>query len=162
MGPTSETCGELLRPLRAMIGLKQLAMLRAGQHTPISRASAGVLAEVFYRGECRVSELAEHRTVDASVVSRQVAQLEQAELIARRLDPDDHRVSLLRATPAGEQVVLDLERNKAEWLSRALRDWGDEDVQHLAELVQAATADIRQAALDDLGTDAHVTKKGHG
>jgi DNA-binding MarR family transcriptional regulator len=146
MAPTPETCGALLRPLRDLISLKQLAVLHSTQHhDPISRAAATVLAEVRHRGECRVAELAAHRTVDASVVSRQIAQLDHAGLIGRRPEPADRRVSLLRVTGAGEELLRQLDRRQAEWLSRALNGWDDEAVRHLVELVSSVTADIRKA-----------------
>lgn len=150
MGPTPETCGELLRPLRALMGLKQVVMQRGLQLSDqVPYAAAGLLTELVHRGECRVSDLAHHRIVDASVVSRQVNQLEQAGLITRRPDPADKRVSLLRATADGEQVVTDLERKKQEWISEALVDWDDARVRDLARLLGDAMSDIRRHTIEN-------------
>ncbi|MDI2032328.1 MarR family winged helix-turn-helix transcriptional regulator [Saccharopolyspora sp. TS4A08] len=158
MGPTPETCGELLRPLRALMGLKQVALQRGLQLSDqVPYAAAGLLTELVHRGESRVSDLAHHRIVDASVVSRQVNQLEQAELITRRPDPADRRVSLLRATADGEQVVTDLERKKQEWISEALVDWDDGKVRELARLLGDAMSDIRRHTIDD----GHAPDHGH-
>ncbi len=52
------------------------------------------------------------RVVDASVVSRQVSQLEHAGLITRRPDPADKRVSLLCATAEGELALSRVERQR--------------------------------------------------
>lgn len=159
MGPTPETCGELIRPLRALMGLKQVALQRiASQMAPLPYAAAGLLAELVRVGESRASELAHHRVVDASVVSRQVAQLEQAGLIARRPDPSDRRVSLLRATAEGERVLDSIEKERAEWLTHALRDWDDESVRTLHDLLSAATEDLRRAACE--GGPALTNTKG--
>lgn len=150
MGPTPETCGELLRPLRALMGLKQVVMQRGLQLSDqVPYAAAGLLTELVHRGECRVSDLAHHRIVDASVVSRQVNQLEQAGLITRRPDPADRRVSLLRATADGEQVVTDLERKKAEWIGEALVGWDDTKVRELARLLGDAMSDIRRHTIEN-------------
>ncbi|MER7016230.1 MarR family transcriptional regulator [Saccharopolyspora sp. NPDC000359] len=148
MGPKLETCGELLRPLRALMGLKQVALQRGYVADQVPYAAAGLLTELVFRGECRASELAHHRVVDASVVSRQVAQLEQAGLISRRPDPADRRVSLLRATPEGETAVAELERRKAEWIAEALGDWEDADVRELTRLLGDAANDIRRRTID--------------
>lgn len=144
MGPNIETCGELLRPLRALMGLKQVALQQAQFSGRVPYAAAGLLTELVFRGECRSSDLAQHRVVDASVVSRQVGQLEHAGLITRRPDPADKRVSLLRATSDGEQAVAELEHRKAEWLREALSGWQDDEVRNLAQLLGTATSDIRQ------------------
>lgn len=142
MGPTPETCVTLLRSLRSLLGLKQVAVQRAA-HDSLPYAAFGLLAELGHRGECRASELAAYRIVDASVISRQVAQLEQAGLITRRPDPSDKRVALLRTTEAGENELREAERRNSEFIRHALREWDDEHVRQLAELLRAATGDIR-------------------
>ncbi|QUH05510.1 MarR family transcriptional regulator [Saccharopolyspora erythraea] len=147
MGPTPELCSELLRPLRFLIGLKHVALQKGFQfNDEVPYAATGLLAELVHRGECRASDLAQHRVVDASVVSRQVHQLEQAGMITRRPDPDDRRVSLLRATADGERALAALERRKAEWLSRALSEWDDDAVRQLADLLSTAANDLHRAA----------------
>ncbi|GAB3287515.1 MarR family winged helix-turn-helix transcriptional regulator [Parasphingorhabdus pacifica] len=149
MGPNPETCGELIRPLRALLGLKQVMLQRAAAHLdPIPYAAAGLLGELVQCGESRASDLAQHRIVDASVVSRQVAQLEHAGFITRRQDPADRRVALLKATEEGEQVMEGIEKDRAGWLMRALRDWDDESVRNLSELLTAATEDLRREACE--------------
>lgn len=159
MGPNPDTCGELLRPLRALMGLKQIALQRAAtQVDALPYAAAGLLAELVHCGESRASELAQHRVVDVSVVSRQVAQLESAGLIARRPDPSDRRVSLLWATEEGERVMARIETERREWLGHALRDWDDETVRHLADLLTAASEDMRRAAPEW----GHMTSDGKG
>lgn len=151
MGPTPESCGELLRPLRALLGLKQVAVQTLNQHTrtDLPYAATGLLGELVHRGETRASELAAHRIVDASVVSRQLAQLEHAGLITRRADPQDRRVALLRATPEGEEAMTRIERQRAEWLSHALRDWDEAQVRELTDLLNTITADLRRAVLPE-------------
>ncbi|GAA2815543.1 MarR family winged helix-turn-helix transcriptional regulator [Saccharopolyspora taberi] len=147
MGPTPEICSELLRPLRCLIGLKQVALQRGLHFTDdLPYAAGSLLAELVHRGECRASELAQHRVVDASVVSRQVHRLEEAGLITRRPDPADRRVSLLRATPEGERELTSLEQRKAEWLSQALRDWDEDDLRRLTDLLTSAAGDLQRAA----------------
>ncbi|KEI44593.1 hypothetical protein GU90_08765 [Saccharopolyspora rectivirgula] len=147
MGPKIETCEEFLRPFRALLGVKQAAVHRHFS-SEIPYAAGSLLAELVIRGECRASELAQHRVVDASVVSRQLSQLEQAGLITRRPDPADRRVSLLRATEAGERAVAELERRKAKVLQAALSDWKDDEVLELGKLLERAMSDIRRYLID--------------
>ncbi|GAA0506676.1 MarR family transcriptional regulator [Saccharopolyspora subtropica] len=149
MGPTLKTCGELLRPLRALMALKQVALQRGHFADQVPYAAAGLLTELVHRGECRASDLAHHRIVDASVVSRQLGQLEQAGLITRRPDPADRRVSLLRATPDGERAVAELERRKAEWIASALASWDDAKVRELTRLLGDAMDDIRRHTINE-------------
>jgi len=151
MGPDPKTCEQLLHPLSALLALKHSAGQR-GRAWP--RAASALLAELVRTGEARACDLATARTVDASVVSRQLAQLERAELISRRPDPVDGRVALLRATPAGEREVAEQERRQAQWLCRALSGWGDADVRRLTGLLEAMAADVRRAAQEGEGIGA--------
>lgn len=160
MGPTPETCGELLRPLRALLGLKQAAFQRVTDVDGVPYAASGLLTELVHRGECRASDLAHHRIVDASVVSRQVGQLEHAGLLARRPDPADRRVSLLRATAEGKRVVNELEQRKAEWIGEALANWDDADVRELARLLDGAMEDIRRYTIQDGDCQISVKREG--
>ncbi|MFR9730477.1 MarR family winged helix-turn-helix transcriptional regulator [Saccharopolyspora sp. MS10] len=136
--------------MRTLMGLKQAAM-QTLQHSKndLPYAATGLLGELVHCGESRASELAAHRVVDASVVSRQVSQLEQAGLITRRPDPRDRRVALLRATPEGEQALARIERRRAEWLSEALRDWDENEIRHLAGLLDTCVTDIRRAVVPE-------------
>lgn len=155
MAPDPRTCEQLLRPLSALLALKHSAGQRGPREGGWPRAATALLAELVRTGEARACDLATARTVDASVVSRQLAQLERAELISRRPDPADGRVALLCATPAGEREIAEHERRQAQWLCRALRGWGDADVRRLTGLLDAMAADVRRAAQEeDEGTGA--------
>lgn len=150
MGPSPDGCGQLLRPMAALLDLKHFADQRAARENPrLPRAALTLLAELVRTGEARACDLAGARVVAASVVSRQLAQLERAELISRRPDPDDGRVSLLRATPAGERAIAEQEQRQAQWLCRALGGWSDAEVRRLAGLLEGMTADIRRAAQEE-------------
>ncbi len=161
MHPDPEVCGELLAPLRTLLGLKQFALHElTGDGDLPSYAAAGLLGELVTGGEARACELAHHRVVDASVISRQLAQLEQAGLVSRRPAPHDRRVSLLSATAAGERAFADLERRKREWLSHALRDWDTAEVRHLTGQLASVSRDLRKAARDLIGQRDHPRTEG--
>lgn len=75
-----------------------------GRHGPDGTQStfaALEMAQLLSQGEHRLSEIAERRGVDQSVVSRQIGELEQRQLVSRRRDPSDRRASLVRLTPHG-------------------------------------------------------------
>lgn len=161
MNPDPEVCGELLSPLRALLALKQVALHEFSTGSEPPYAASGLLGELVTGGEARAGDLAQHRIVDASVVSRQVAQLEQAGLLTRRPSPDDRRVSLLSATEKGRQAFAAMEHRKKEWLSHALRDWDTEQVRNLTEQLAAVSGDLRAAAEELVcGGDAHAPR-GH-
>jgi len=144
MKPTSEDYIGLLRQVRALMEIQHAATMRSWEETRLQPGAGKLLAELAYRGESRVSDLAEQRFVDASVVSRQAAQLEKLGLIERRRAPEDRRAALLRMTPEGEKVLEQWRRRQVEAMAEALADWDAEAIaaatEHLARINTAFRA----------------------
>ncbi|WP_188317040.1 MarR family winged helix-turn-helix transcriptional regulator [Solihabitans fulvus] len=146
MGPSTESCVDLLRNLRTLFQLKHAMTMRVWpEEQGLHPAAIALLAELVHRGECRVSELAQHRVVDASVVSRQIAQLERAGLVERRPAPHDGRVALLSATDAGVELLDQWRRSQVEFMQEALGGWSDTDVRDLAARCGSFTEALRKA-----------------
>jgi len=57
---------------------------------------------------------------DKSQMTRSIRSLETKGLVARQTSPRDARVSLVRLTPAGDQVVLELQNAVAETIQEIL------------------------------------------
>lgn len=64
-----------------------------------------VLAALRDRDDQRVSELAEHTSIEISTLSRVLDGLQKQGLIARRRAPDDGRVVTLHVTAAGRRLT---------------------------------------------------------
>ena len=108
------------------------------------------LARLLGDGEHRLSEIAELRGVDQSVISRQIGELEHRGLVCRRPDPSDRRASLVRLTPAGHDVLDHARALRQEWLRGALARSPVADVRTAARLV-AALAEELHAKAHELG-----------
>lgn len=100
------------------------------------------MSAVIGEGERRLSELAELRNVDQSVISRQVGELEAQGLVSRRPDPADRRASLIRLTPEGLRVLEHAHELRRGWLRDALARVPAVDVQTAGELIRALTAEL--------------------
>jgi DNA-binding MarR family transcriptional regulator len=144
--PTPENYLGLLRQVRSLMEVQHAAIMRSWEETRLQPGAGKLLAELSYCGEARVSDLAEKRFVDTSVVSRQAAQLEKYGLIERRRAPGDARVALLRVTPEGEKVLEQWRQRQIEMLAAALDGWDAETVdvvtQHLARLNDGLRASL--------------------
>jgi DNA-binding MarR family transcriptional regulator len=155
MGPTPESCLELIHQLRSLFQLKHAMTMRVWQDDyGLHPAAGALLGEIAQRGEVRTSDLAQHRVVDASVISRQVAQLVRAGLVRRRPAPTDGRVALLSATPEGVAALERWQRAQAAFAQQALAGWDDADVHGLAERLEAAATDLRAALQPPEGAPA--------
>jgi DNA-binding MarR family transcriptional regulator len=97
--------------------------LKGAQGFGLDRAGYMLLGRIVTGGPARLSVLAEDLAVDLSTVSRQVAALEAAGLVARTTDLADRRASVIQATEDGTETY---QRNKTIWLTalkELLEDW---------------------------------------
>ncbi|MGY1808536.1 MarR family winged helix-turn-helix transcriptional regulator [Blastococcus sp. SYSU D00669] len=144
MSVTPATCERITSSLSQLV--------RAGRHLS-ARGVAGdlpsfgpaLLVPLERGGALRLSVLAQHAGVDASVASRQVAVLEHAGHVERRPDPHDGRASLLSLTPAGAGALAAARAERTHWAAGALAGWDEPDARRLGELLERLTADLETA-----------------
>jgi DNA-binding MarR family transcriptional regulator len=112
---------------RALIRTARLAHHRlAVQATQVQPGVIGILAAIGSAGPdagCHPKELAARCGLDASTVSRAVAPLVARGFVQRNADPTDRRACILTLTDAGRARLAELERQQADLLAAALRDW---------------------------------------
>jgi len=86
---------------------------------PPARLSA--LSVLVFGGERTMSQLAEAEQVTQATMSRVVDGLEEAGLAERRVNPDDARSWVVRATPKGRRLMERGRAARVERLSAVLR-----------------------------------------
>ena len=144
MGPSDEQSLELIRQLRMLNQIQNAVRMRFWDDDfGLHPAAGALLADVVARGECRVSDLAEHRVVDTSVVSRQIAQLQKVGLVNRRPSPSDGRVALISPTERGIEVLAGWKRKQADLVIGALDGWDDERLAAANHVLRDLVAALR-------------------
>ncbi len=115
--------GQLLSPLR--------------QHLDSSEGplQLEILREVADAGEIRASGLADRLHVTKASISRYVAQMVAAGLLATRPDPGDGRAALLSATARGRRALARREARRSRALARLCEEWSADDVTALTRLL---------------------------
>ena len=81
-----------------------------------------------------------------SMVSRQLAKLEQLGLVKRPLSRDDMRVRAATISKSGSQVVTAITEARRKLLGELMQDWSADERQMLPKLVQKL-ADAMKAKL---------------
>ncbi|MFG2122672.1 MarR family winged helix-turn-helix transcriptional regulator [Streptomyces sp. NPDC048710] len=109
-------------------------------HPELSLVSYTLLGHLEESGGCRATDLAAHYALDKSTVSRQVAALERAGLIERRLDPEDHRVQVLHLTEAGQEILAQVTRSRRTAFRERLADWAGDDLIRFAAYLERYNA----------------------
>lgn len=106
----------------------------------LDRMALMVLGTLTHCGPARLTTVAEQTGLDPSTVSRQVADLEKAGLLARDTDPEDRRAILLKATSEGQQLLDRLIRGRRKRVERLLSDWQPEDIVTFGRLLAQLNA----------------------
>src|SRR5262245_22596583 len=92
------------------------------------RTALLLLWPLMHTGPMRVRDLAATKGLDASTISRQVAQLVDAGLVRREPDPADRRAWLLVLTDGGRGACRHLIDARRRAIGEALRDWDPDRV----------------------------------
>ena len=117
-------------------------LMRRSAADTIDPGTFWMLKTIAAHGSMRVTELAQTANLDASTVSRHVAQLQRIGLIERTPDPDDRRAQRVELSPAGQSQLDEAIRNRIALLERSLEGWGPEDLDDLGRLLNRFIGDI--------------------
>lgn len=150
---STSTAAELLEVMREVLGLGRIARQAtdagvAGEPNAYALhvAKAQLLGLLDAAGEQRLGMLAAPLDIDASVVSRRVAALEDAGLVARRPDPEDRRAHLVALTERGRAMLLAHRTRQAEQVASALAHRSDEEIGRLVAELRELVADLQQVS----------------
>ncbi len=87
-----------------------------------------VLGSIARQGPMRLADLAEIETLNPTMLSRIVANLDDAGLVHRRNDPDDRRAGLVEVTASGRRTHDRLRAQRATVLLDGLHALDPRDV----------------------------------
>lgn len=147
---TESACQELMDGVTAFVrtGKHLGAKLLPQWGVPVHSSTAALLGPIESAGAIRLTALAGCFQVDASVISRQVAELQKTGLVQRVPDPEDGRASLISLTDEG-RAQLDRYRDlRTEWFRKALADWTDADAVTLSTLITRLSDDVAAAVAE--------------
>ena len=105
--------------LRLVLARLSRALRQQGS-SGLTLGQISALSTVEQWGPMRMSSLANHEAVGASVATRMVASLEETGLVQRTDDPDDRRASLVELTQRGRDVLDGLRFERTIGLSSRL------------------------------------------
>lgn len=105
----------------------------AAVHPQLDPALYAGLMEIVRSAPVRSVELAHARGVSKSVISRQVAALENLGLIAREPDPTDARASVLVLTKRGREAARTIDQARRMHLKRLFEALTPEELAQIAQ-----------------------------
>jgi DNA-binding MarR family transcriptional regulator len=131
--PTSET--ELASRLRITVA-RLARLLRYQGEAGASPSQLSALATLERHRSLTLGELAAAERVQPPTMTRIVAALEEAGLVARTVDPSDRRIARVALTTTGRSLLEKARARKNAYLAKKLRGLDGDEV----ATVEAATA----------------------
>lgn len=118
-------------------------LTRQGGH---SSALYAVLKHVHTFKDVRAVDLAQQLGIGQSVLSRHLAELESAGMVARVADESDRRVQRLRVTEAGQAALAQGEGLRVQSLLESLAEWSKEDIMTAVQTMDRLGRSLREHA----------------
>src|SRR5215213_11117695 len=127
--------------MHALLSVGRLMRQRTQGET-VDSGSFWLLKNLVASGPQRVTDLAVCSGLDASTVSRHVAQLHSAGLIERAPDPADGRAQRVKLSAAGLERFEALLGARRSLLENCLESWDPRDLAELDRLLTRFAADV--------------------
>lgn len=108
----------------------------------LDHASISLLAVLEDREDMRPSDIATVLELDQSTISRQLHQLEKVGRVARRPDSGDGRVSRIRLTVEGRDILAAARAARARMLADVFAGWPEADCRQLNVLLERLQQDL--------------------
>jgi DNA-binding MarR family transcriptional regulator len=114
--------------LRAVVGKLSRRVNSATRGDTMTPSQLSVLGSVARQGPLRLADLADLESLNPTMLSRIVANLDEAGLVHRRNDPDDRRAGLVEVTASGRRTYDRLRAQRAKVLLDGLHELDPRDV----------------------------------
>ena len=119
---------------RLRLGVTRLARKLRQQAEPgITPSMLSALSSAERQGPLTMRELCAAEQVQPPTLTRIVAALVEAGLVAREPDPQDGRVVWVRVTPEGRRLLDRSRRRKEAYLARAIRSMEPRELETLED-----------------------------
>jgi DNA-binding MarR family transcriptional regulator len=138
---------QLAEHLRVVLGRLNRSLRLTQAQRDLSSSQREVLMAIARSGTLRLSDLAREEGLNPTMLSRIVAKLEAAGMVARMSDPQDARVIHLSATPEGIALRERIRGERTNALLYALRSLSKEEKQALnaaTPALEAIVATLRE------------------
>ncbi|HLI59131.1 MAG TPA: MarR family transcriptional regulator [Solirubrobacteraceae bacterium] len=132
--------------LRAVIGRlsRELRPTPSGQEAALTPTRISLMLTIDRTGPVRLGELADVEGINPTMLSRSVAQLVDAGLVARTCDTDDRRAAWVSATEAGHGLAERMRQERTEAINEALAGLEAADRRTLEQAIPALEALARE------------------
>lgn len=110
----------------------------------ISPSRLHLLMTLFEANEMSQTELQKQVGIDSAAITRHLKQLEASNMVTRRTNPDDNRITLVILTPQGHQQMETYSLEKQIFMNQLFSGFDPEDTQALTALLARLIQNIEK------------------
>jgi len=140
----------LPKALRTWMDISTHFSMRGWSHhakaTGLSMPQFSILMQLYYRGNCGISEISERFEITNAAASQHVDNLVQAGVIGRAEDPHDRRAKQIQLSPKGKALIENGMSERYRWMDRLAESLDEKDRQKVAEALVILTHAARKLA----------------
>jgi DNA-binding MarR family transcriptional regulator len=114
--------------------------------TGLSMPQFSILMQLFYRGNCGISEISERFEITNAAASQHVDNLVQAGLLGRTEDPRDRRAKQIQLSPKGRALIESGMSERYRWMDALAETLEEKDRQKITEALIILTQAARKLA----------------
>lgn len=114
-----------------------------GNCTGVSPSRFRLLQQLYHADEFSQAALQKELQIDSAAITRHLKQLEADGIVARRMNPSDNRVTLVRLTDHGRKEIVLYRKEMERFLAQMLQDFSMEEQQQLSRMLARMQSNIR-------------------
>ncbi|MDM5189026.1 MarR family transcriptional regulator [Bacillus sp. DX4.1] len=112
--------------------------------TGISQSRLELLHQLYQVDEISQKALQKEVNIDNAAITRHLKQLEANEMISRRKNPNDNRVTLVSLTDYGRNKISSFQEEKERFAASALKDFNEEERDELLNTLNRIQKNINE------------------
>lgn len=113
----------------------------------LDRSEYILLCELESGDSYAINELANQLMLNLSTASRQIQALESKKYVTRFSDQNNGRISLIRITESGREILQKVKKGRYDVYENLLRDWSPQDLENLEKLLTRLNQDFKRLEL---------------
>src|SRR5512135_560218 len=107
--------------------------------TGLSMPQFSILMQLYYRGDCGISDISDRFEISNAAASQHVENLVQQGLIGRTEDPGDRRAKQIRLSDKGRTIIEQGFANRERWIERLAAAIEPKDQEKVADALAILT-----------------------
>lgn len=158
----SVALGHVYREIMRAAQRYYLDVLRADHYPFLNRTGIEMLHDLMHHPEISQRDLQRSLGVEGALITRYAKQMEAAGLIARRVDPQDNRLTLVSLTPEGQRLITEGMRLRASFEAHLMAGLAENEQHGLLRAIQRIQANARrmQQGWGTSGEDGENSENG--